>query len=93
VIAHANSETILTRLPRQLVVEPIDENNCRVELSSDTPQVLAAWLGMLGADFDIENPERHPELVEHLGQIAERYRRVAGVPGESPAAGTPSAST
>jgi hypothetical protein len=44
--------------------------------------VLAAWLGMLGVDFDIENPERHPELVEHLRQIGEGYRRVAGVPGE-----------
>jgi predicted DNA-binding transcriptional regulator YafY len=81
VIAHANAETILTRLPQQLVVEPIDENSCRVELSSDIPQVLAAWLGMLGADFDIENPERHPELVEHLRQIGERYRRAAGAPG------------
>jgi hypothetical protein len=37
---------------------------------------------MLGVDFDIENPERHPELVEHLRQIGEGYRRVAGVPGE-----------
>jgi hypothetical protein len=35
-------------------------------------------------DFDIENPERHPELVEHLREIGERYRRAAaGVPGES----------
>ena len=82
VIAHANAETVLTRLPQQLVIEPVDEDSCRVELSSDTPQALAAWLGMLGADFDIENPERHPELVEHLRQIGERYRRAAGVPGD-----------
>ncbi|MGD0700369.1 MAG: YafY family protein [Trebonia sp.] len=82
VIAQANAETILTRLPQQLVIEPVDEDSCRVELSADTPQVLAAWLGMLGADFDIENPERHPELVEHLRQIGERYRRAAGVPGD-----------
>jgi hypothetical protein len=37
---------------------------------------------MLGADFDIENPEQHPELIEHLRQIGERYRHAAGVPGE-----------
>jgi predicted DNA-binding transcriptional regulator YafY len=79
VIAHTNAETILTRLPQQLVVEPIDENNCRVELSADTPQVLAVWMGMLGVDFDIENRLGHPELVEHLRQLGERYRRVAGV--------------
>jgi hypothetical protein len=78
----ANAETILTRLPQQLVIEPVDEDSCRVELSSDTPQALAAWLGMLGADFDVENPERHPELIEHLRQIGETYRRAAGVPGD-----------
>ena len=77
VIAHANAETILTRLPGRLVIEPIDENSCRVELSSDTPEVLAAWLGTLGVDFDIENPERQPELIEHLWQTGERYRRAA----------------
>ena len=77
VIAHANAETIRTRLPQQHVIEPADQNNCRVKLSADTPQVLAAWLGMLGADFDIENPERHPELVEHLRRTGERYQRAA----------------
>lgn len=82
VIAHANAETILTRLPQQIIVEPIDKNSCRVELSSDTPQALAVWIGMLGVDFDIENREGHPELVEHLREIGERYQRVAGVPGE-----------
>jgi hypothetical protein len=70
-----------SRQPQHLVIEPVDENSCRVELSSDTPQALAAWLGMLGVDFDIENPERHPEIIEHLRQIGERYRRAAGVPG------------
>jgi hypothetical protein len=32
---------------------------------------------MLGADFEIENPEAHPELVRYLGQLAGRYRRAA----------------
>jgi predicted DNA-binding transcriptional regulator YafY len=82
VIAHASAEVVLTRLPQQLIIEPIDENNCRVELSADTPQVLAVWLGMLGVDFDIENREGHPELLEHLRKLGERYQRVAGVPGE-----------
>ena len=81
VIAHAKAEIILTRLPQQRVIEPIDANKCRAELSADTPQVLAAWLGMLGVDFDIENREEHPEPVEHLRQIAERYQRVAGSAG------------
>jgi len=82
VIAHASAETILTRLPQQLVVEPIDENHCRVELSANTPQVLAVWLGMLDIDFDIENREGHPELIDHLRQTGRRYQRSAGAPQE-----------
>jgi predicted DNA-binding transcriptional regulator YafY len=82
VIAHANTETILSRLPQQFVVEPIDENHCRVELSSETPQVLAAWLGMLGVDFDIESREGQSELIEHLRQTGHRYQRSAGAPQE-----------
>jgi predicted DNA-binding transcriptional regulator YafY len=82
VIAHANAETVLTRLPQQVVVEPIDENRCRVELSADTPQVLAVWLGMLGVDFDIENREEHLELVEHVKILGDRYQRSARAPQE-----------
>jgi predicted DNA-binding transcriptional regulator YafY len=81
IIAHANAETILTRLPQQLVIEPIDEESCRVDLSSDTPQVLAAWLGMLGVDFEIEDPDGQPELVEQLRELARRYQRAVGSSG------------
>ena len=28
-------------------------------------------------EIEIENPEAHPELVRHLGQLAGRYRRAA----------------
>ena len=80
VIAHANAETILNRLPQQFVVQPMSEDTCRVELSADTPQVLAAWMGMLGIDFDIENPKEHAELIEHLSQTGRRYLRTAGAP-------------
>ncbi len=82
VIAHTNAETMLSRLPQHFVVEPISENTCRVVLSADTPQVLAAWLGMLGADFDLENPEGHSVLIEHLREIGHRYQRSAGAPQE-----------
>jgi predicted DNA-binding transcriptional regulator YafY len=80
VIAHANAETMLSRLPRHFVVEPISENACRVQLSADTPQMLAAWLGMLGVDFDLENSDEHSELIEHLRRTGRRYQRSAGAP-------------
>jgi hypothetical protein len=34
--------------------------------------MLAAYLGMLDADFEVEEP---PELVERLRTLADRYRR------------------
>ena len=58
-------------------VDPIDEDTCRVRVGSDTPQMLAAYLGMLDVDFEIENPDAHQELVRHLGQLAGRYHRAA----------------
>jgi hypothetical protein len=39
--------------------------------------MLALYLGMLGADFEIADPQAHPELVRHLRELADRYRRAA----------------
>jgi predicted DNA-binding transcriptional regulator YafY len=75
VTAHADADTVHARLPHYVLVEPIDQNTCRVQLSADTPQVLAAWLGTLGVDFDLDNPEAHPDLIAHLRQTARRYQR------------------
>jgi hypothetical protein len=30
---------------------------------------------MLGVDFDVENPDAHPDLIAHLRQTAARYHR------------------
>jgi predicted DNA-binding transcriptional regulator YafY len=77
VIAHAPAEDVLPRLPPAVTVDPIDPNTCRIHVGSDTPQMLALYLGLLGADFEIETPSDHPELVEHLRALAARYRRAA----------------
>jgi predicted DNA-binding transcriptional regulator YafY len=39
---------------------------------ADTLETLAVYLGMLGADFEVDAP---PELVAHLRDLADRYRR------------------
>jgi predicted DNA-binding transcriptional regulator YafY len=75
VTAHANADTVHARLPQYVIIKPIDENTCRVELSADTPQTLAVWLGTLGVDFDVQNPEAHPDLIAHLRHTADRYHR------------------
>jgi hypothetical protein len=53
-------------------VEPIDGRACRVEVGSDSPAMLALWLGMLDADFEVEGS---PELDEHLRALGHRYLR------------------
>ncbi len=78
VIAHAPASAVIPRLPPAVTIDPIDERTCRVHVGSDTPEMLALYLGMLGADFEIEDPQAHPELVRHLHELADRYRRAAG---------------
>ncbi len=39
---------------------------------ADTVETLAVHLGLLGFDFTVTAP---PELVEHVGELAERYRK------------------
>ncbi len=77
VIAHASADTVIPRLPPAVAVDPIDEHTCRVHVGSDTPEMLAVYLGLLAADFEIEDPAAHPELVRHLRELADRYRRAA----------------
>src|SRR5262249_56744195 len=63
VIAHAAADTLIPRLPPSVEVNPIGRSTCRVRVGSDTPQMLALYLGMLGADFEVEDPQAHPELI------------------------------
>jgi predicted DNA-binding transcriptional regulator YafY len=53
-------------------VEAVDERTCLLHTGADTLQTLAVYLGMLGADFRVDEP---PELVSHLRDLADRYRR------------------
>jgi predicted DNA-binding transcriptional regulator YafY len=77
VIAHAPAADAIPRLPPAVTVDPIDERTCRIHVGSDTPQMLALYLGLLGADFELENPAAHPDLVQHLHTLATRYHRAA----------------
>jgi predicted DNA-binding transcriptional regulator YafY len=74
VTAHASAEELIARQPPALRVDPLDEQTCRIEVGSDTPQMLAVYLGMLDVDFDIE-VDAHPEVAEHLHTLADRFGR------------------
>jgi predicted DNA-binding transcriptional regulator YafY len=74
---HAPAAAIAGRLPPAVLVEAVDEHTCIVDVGSDTPQMLAVYLGMLDADFEVGEP---PELLEQLRTLADRYRRAITPP-------------
>lgn len=72
VIVHAPATHVQSRLPIPVDVESLGHDRCAVEPGSDHPEMLALYLGMLDADFEIVDS---PELVDALRKIAERYHR------------------
>ncbi|HEX5882786.1 MAG TPA: YafY family protein, partial [Actinomycetota bacterium] len=70
---HAPAGQIRRQVPAAAgVVEAVDAGTCLLHTGADTLQTLAVYLGMLGADFQVDAP---PELVAHLRDLAGRYRR------------------
>jgi predicted DNA-binding transcriptional regulator YafY len=70
VTVHAPAAVIIERVPRDIVVEPVDDNTCVVHAGANRVEMLALYLGMLDADFTVTEP---PELVARLSKLAERY--------------------
>jgi len=72
VVVHASAEVMADRIGRWVgTIEPIDADSCVVDLGADTVETLAVYLGMLGADFEVD---RDTELAGQLGRLADRYR-------------------
>jgi predicted DNA-binding transcriptional regulator YafY len=78
VTVRAPAAEIVKRVPRSILVEPIDDSTCLVHAYASTPEILALYLGLMDADFTVTGP---PELVERLGQLAARYAAAAAVAG------------
>jgi predicted DNA-binding transcriptional regulator YafY len=72
VIVHAPAAHVRARLPIPVPVESLGEDRCAFEPGSDHPELLALYLGMLGADFTIVDS---PELVAALRTLTRRYQR------------------
>ena len=71
-IVHASAAYVQSRLPITVDVEPLGEDRCAFEPGSDHPEMLALYLGLLDADFEVVDS---PELVEALRTLAARYQR------------------
>lgn len=73
VTVHAPAEEIGRRVPAAAgVVHPLDEQTCLFDTGADTLETLAVYLGMLAADFTVDDPA---ELVDHLQLLVDRYQR------------------
>jgi predicted DNA-binding transcriptional regulator YafY len=72
VIVHAPAAHVRARLPIPVELESLGENRCAFEAGSDSPEMLALYLGMLDADFTLVDS---PELVDALRALTRRYQR------------------
>jgi predicted DNA-binding transcriptional regulator YafY len=81
VIVYASAAHVRDRLPIPIDVEPINDDRCAFEPGSDNPQLLALYLGMLDAEFEVVDS---PQLADALRRIAERYQRAANAAPTKP---------
>lgn len=70
VVVQASAAVIAERVPRGIVIEPIDDGTCAVRATANTIEMLALYLGMLDADFAVTEP---PELLARLAKLAKRF--------------------
>jgi predicted DNA-binding transcriptional regulator YafY len=70
VLVHAAAVVVAERVPRGIVVEPVDDETCAVYAKANTIEMLTLYLGMMDADFTVTEP---PELVERLRKMSNRF--------------------
>ncbi|WP_433338976.1 helix-turn-helix transcriptional regulator [Spirillospora sp. CA-294931] len=74
-LLHAPAEEMAARVDG--VVTPVDDGTCRVELATESFDLVALVVGLLGVGFEVESP---PELADHLRVLAERFSAAARPP-------------
>ncbi|MBL1079688.1 YafY family transcriptional regulator [Nocardia sp. 2] len=75
VIVHAPAEHVRRRIPIPVDVEPLGDNRCAFTPGSDHPEMLALYIGMLDADFEVMDS---PELIAALRTMTRRFRTATG---------------
>jgi predicted DNA-binding transcriptional regulator YafY len=75
VTVHAPAAEVSARInPAVGVVEAIDDHTCVLATGADRVETVATYLGLLDADFHVDEP---PELIAQLRVLADRYRRAS----------------
>ncbi|MFV2173758.1 WYL domain-containing protein [Actinomadura sp. LOL_016] len=76
VTVHAAAEQVLSRINATVgVVESVAADRCVLVTGADSLETIAAYLGMLGLDFEVVSPLG---LRAHVAALGRRYLRAAG---------------
>jgi predicted DNA-binding transcriptional regulator YafY len=71
-LVHAPAAEVRTRVGQWAAVEEVDEQSCRVRMTSDTLDWPTQALGIVGAEFEVLGP---PEFAEFVREWAGRFGR------------------
>ncbi|TDW70527.1 helix-turn-helix transcriptional regulator [Kribbella pratensis] len=74
VLLHTSAAEVRAKLPLPVEIEELGPDRCQIRLGSDTPQMLALYLGLLDVDFEVIDA---PELSAALTALADRLHRAA----------------
>ena len=76
VTVHAPAEAVAERVPRFVgPIRAVDAETCVLSTGNESPESLAAYLGMIGFDFTVDSP---PELVAAVRELGRRHLRAVG---------------
>lgn len=76
ILVHAPADEVLARInPAVGTVEPRDDRTSVLVTGGDSLATVAVWIGMLGLDFTVREPQG---LVDHLAELARRYASAVG---------------
>jgi predicted DNA-binding transcriptional regulator YafY len=71
VLVHAPAAELAERFGPWLgTITAVDDTSCILETGADDLEMLAGYLGLLGADFSVSEP---PDLVRAVRALAARY--------------------
>lgn len=75
VLVKVSKEELTARTPSYIgEFEAVDEHSCLFTTGTESLDVAATYLGLLGADFEVVDP---PELKDHLRTLSGRFERAA----------------
>ena len=76
VILNAPVIEVVDRVPPTVgALEALDEDRCVLQTGSQSLNILALWIGMIGVEFEVLEPA---ELAEYVREVAGRFGRAAG---------------